>query len=285
MKKQTLSDFLYLNLSIFCISTSGVLGKSIPLNPEVIIFWRSFLAIPFFIIYLYFRKQSILSLGQLNCSILLAGILMGVHWVTYFYSLQWSNVAIGMLSLFTFPIITAFLEPFFFPVTFQIKHLFIGLLTLLGIYFLVPSVTYLDSYGWAVAMGIFSALCYALRNLILKKSLQAQGGTQLMLSQVIIISLCFSPWFSTDQLITNKSTWQSILFLSLITTVVGHSLFLNSLGRFNITTASIFSTIQPLHGIAIAFFMIGEIPYWGAYLGGSLILCAVFIEQIWTRQN
>ena len=53
---------------------------------------------------------------------------MGTHWVTYFYALQWSNVAIGMLSLFTYPVITALLEPLFFNTRFQLRHLILGAL-------------------------------------------------------------------------------------------------------------------------------------------------------------
>ena len=41
---------------------------------------------------------------------------MGGHWITYFYALKFSNVAIGMLSLYTFPVMTALLEPFFIKV-------------------------------------------------------------------------------------------------------------------------------------------------------------------------
>jgi len=44
---------------------------------------------------------------------------MGGHWITYFYALKLSNVAIGMLSLFAYPIFTALLEPFFIKVKFD----------------------------------------------------------------------------------------------------------------------------------------------------------------------
>ena len=41
---------------------------------------------------------------------------MGAHWVTYFYALKLSNVALGVLSLYTFPIFTAILEPVFLKI-------------------------------------------------------------------------------------------------------------------------------------------------------------------------
>ena len=63
---------------------------------------------------------------------------MTTHWVTYFYALQWSNVAIGMLSLFTYPVITALLEPLILKTKFQKHHLILGFIVLIGVYFLAP---------------------------------------------------------------------------------------------------------------------------------------------------
>ena len=63
---------------------------------------------------------------------------MVAHWVTYFYALKLSNVAIGMLSMFTFPVMTALLEPFFTKQKINSIHIALALLVLIGIYFLVP---------------------------------------------------------------------------------------------------------------------------------------------------
>ena len=168
MIKGTSSHFILLNLSVLFISTSGVLCRWIALPPEVSIFWRSLIAIPLLIVILKLGKQSLGAVFQWEPKLILAGLFMGTHWVTYFYALQWSNVAIGMLSLFTYPVITAFLEPLFFKTRFEKRHLFVGGLTLSGIYFLVPSFTLAQTHGWALATGIFSAFCYAMRNLLMK---------------------------------------------------------------------------------------------------------------------
>lgn len=210
---------------------------------------------------------------------ILAGLCMGVHWVTYFYALQWSNVAIGMLSLFTYPVITAFLEPLFFNTAFNKRHLFVGSLTLVGIYFLVPSFDLAQTHGAALALGIFSALCYAVRNLLLKNAANKQSGLQLMLFQVVVISLCFMPLMSYETLEMSSPFWLPLLFLALFTTVIGHSLFLHSLKYFTVTTASLMSSVNPLYGILIAYFVLNEVPHWGVYVGGALILFAVILEN------
>jgi drug/metabolite transporter (DMT)-like permease len=42
---------------------------------------------------------------------LLCGLLMCVHWVTYFHAMQVSTVAIGMIALYTYPVMSVLLEP------------------------------------------------------------------------------------------------------------------------------------------------------------------------------
>jgi len=281
--KGTSSHFILLNLSILFISTSGVLGRWITLPPEVSIFWRSLIAIPLLIVILKLGKQSLGAVFQWEPKLILAGLFMGTHWVTYFYALQWSNVAIGMLSLFTYPVITAFLEPLFFKTRFEKRHLFVGGLTLSGIYFLVPSFALAQTHGWALATGIFSAFCYAMRNLLLKGAAQEQSGLQLMLFQVVIIALCFLPFMSFEKFEMSIPFWWALLFLALFTTVIGHSLFLYSLKYFTVTTASLMSSINPLYGILIAYIFLSEIPHWGVYIGGTLIIFAVLFENKFSR--
>lgn len=283
MIKGTSSHFILLNLSVLFISTSGVLGRWITLPPEVSIFWRSLIAIPLLIIILKLGKQSLSAVFQWEPKLILAGLFMGIHWVTYFYALQWSNVAIGMLSLFTYPVITAFLEPLFFKTRFEERHLFVGGLTLLGIYFLVPSFALAQTHGWALVIGIFSAFCYAMRNLLLKGATQEQSGLQLMLFQVVIIALCFLPFMSFEKFEMSIPFWWALLFLALFTTVIGHSLFLHSLKYFTVTTASLMSSINPLYGILIAYLFLNEIPHWGVYIGGALIIFAVLFENRFSR--
>ena len=75
----------------------------------------------------------------------------------------------------------------------------------------------------------------------------------------------------------------ALLFLALFTTVIGHSLFLHSLKYFTVTTASLMSSINPLYGILIAYIFLNEIPHWGVYIGGALIIFAVLFENRFSR--
>ena len=62
-------------------------------------------------------------------------------------------------------------------------------MVLVGIYILSPEFNIENSYVKGLLFGILSALCYALRNLILKRHVKNYNGTVLMLHQTIILTV------------------------------------------------------------------------------------------------
>lgn len=213
------------------------------------------------------------------------GVLMGAHWVSYFYALQWSSVAVGMLTLFTYPVMTALLEPLLLKTRWQPVHLVLASLVLLGVYFLQPTSGNSENHWDAVCIGLLSALAYALRNLLIKKRMAQYNGTSLMVYQTAIIGLVLFPFILTYPLDVTFEQWRPLVALALLTTAIGHSLFLGTFGYFNITTVSILSSIQPVYGILIGAVFLLEIPDPWSIVGGVLILSAVVIESIRVRHG
>lgn len=212
--------------------------------------------------------------------ILLSGVLMGTHWITYFVSLKLSSVAIGMLSVFTYPAITAFLEPLMLKSKFEKSNLFLGLMVLVGIYFLSPELSLKNDQFKAIGFGVFSALCYSVRNIYMKSKAAEYEGSILMVYQLIIVSLLLSPVFFITDLTGLSSSLPAILILALLTTATGHTLFIYSFRNFTISTASIISGVQPVYGILIGMIILGEYPALSTIFGGILILSTVIIESI-----
>ena len=281
MKNRHLYNILILNLGMLCISTSGPLGRFIPLPPPLIIWSRAFVAFLVLGAYCYWKKEKIRrGFVENRSTIIFSGTLLTLHWVTYFFALQWSGVAIGMLSMFTFPIITVFLEPLFFKTKFHPIHLMFGALILIGIYLLVPSFNYENVQTKGLFMGLFSALAYAFRNLIIKKNIQKFNGSLLMFYQMGITIILLFPVLMFYPLDTFTTQIPYLLFLGLVTTAIGHTLFLNCLTYFTVSTASIMNSIQPIFGIIIAFFFLNETPPASSLIGGGIILITVVIESL-----
>lgn len=281
MDNQHLKNLFQLNLATLCISTSGALGKFIAMSPSVIIWWRAFLA--FVLLFLFCKLKNINLKIQSKKDVptlVLSALFLGAHWITYFYALKLSNVALGMLSLFTFPIITTLLEPLFVKTKLSGIHILLGIMVLLGIYILVPEFSLEHTHVKGILFGLLSALCYALRVLLLKRHVTNYHGTTLMLYQLFVISIVLIPvlfLLDTSQIVTQ---YPYILLLALLTTAIGHTLFVQSLKHFSVSTASIIGSIQPIYGIIIAYFFLNEIPTMNTVFGGILIVATVIIESI-----
>ncbi|MDG1024091.1 MAG: EamA family transporter [Flavobacteriaceae bacterium] len=285
MKNQHYYYLTLLNLGTLCISTSGPLGRFIPLPPPLIIWSRALVAFLVLGAYCLWKKERIKKEFIKNSTTLLwSGTLLTLHWVTYFFALQWSGVAIGMLSLFTFPILTVFLEPLFFKTKLHPIHLIFGVFILIGIYLLVPAFDFESEQSKGLLMGLFSALTYALRNLILKKRIKKINGSLLMFYQLGTTLLLLFPVLMLYPLDSFSPQIPYLMFLGLVTTALGHTLFLNSLTYFTVSTASIMNSIQPIFGILIAFFFLNEIPPASSLIGGGMILTTVVIESLRSRR-
>jgi drug/metabolite transporter (DMT)-like permease len=285
MQNSTLKNISSLLLATLFISTSGVLGKYIAMPVEAIVWFRSVFAAIFMYGFCRFTKVDLRIKAKKDwIPFLLSALFMAAHWLTYFYALKISNVAIGMLSLFTFPIMTAFLEPLFSKSKFDPIYIFLGILVLIGLYILAPEFTLESAELKGVLFGLFSALCYSLRILILKQHVANYNGSMLMFYQTAIITVLLIPALFFVDVAGFQSQFPYLILLALVTTAIGHTMMVKSLKHFSAATASIISSIQPIFGIIIAFIVVNEIPTFNTYIGGSLILLTVVIESVRSKK-
>ncbi|SEE00838.1 EamA domain-containing membrane protein RarD [Tenacibaculum sp. MAR_2010_89] len=286
MQNNHIKNILGLLLATLFISTSGVLGRYIAMPSEVIIWFRSSFAMVFLFVFCKYKKIDIrIKSFKHYGPFIVGGVFMAAHWITYFYALKLSNVAIGMLSLYTFPVMIAFLEPLFFKIKFNPIYLVLGVLVLAGLYILSPDFNLENSNAQGILFGLLSALCYSIRLLILKQYVLQYNGVMLMFYQTLIITICLLPVLFFMDISGFQSQWPYLLLLALLTTAIGHSLMVHSLQFFSASTASIISSVQPIFGIILAFFFLNEMPTMNTFIGGSLILATVVIESIRSKKK
>ena len=285
MQNQHSKNIAVLLLGTLFISTSGVLGKYIALSPELIILCRAFLAGIFIYIFCKIKKVDL----KIKCkkdaiSFLISGFLMGAHWVTYFYALKLANVALGMLSIFTYPIITAFLEPLFTKQKLNLIHILLAVLVFFGVFILIPEFSFENDEFKGILLGILSAFFYAIRNLTVKKQVKNYNGSMLMFYQMIVVFILLIPILLYSDLSNVYSQIPFLILVALLTTAIGHTMLVNSLKHFSAATASIISSVQPIFGIIIAYIFINEIPSPNTFIGGSLVLLTVVIESFRSKK-
>ncbi|MEM7181665.1 MAG: DMT family transporter [Spirochaetota bacterium] len=283
--QQKWQQFLLLITSIIVMSSSGVLGTYISLPPPVTIWLRCLLGALLLYIIVIIRKIDIqISAGNDFRVTIASAALLGLHWVSYFYALSITSIAVSMLSMFTYPVITAILEPLIQKREINLLDMLLACIALLGVFFLIPEFNLKDKNTYGVGIGVISAFFYALRNILASRYQQKYSGITLMYKQLYWIAILFAPLLFLQDipkiLVTLAKQWQAVLILSVFTTALAHTLFLQSLQNFRITTASIISTLTPVFGILLGYIFLDQIPQSSAYIGGTIILTIAIVESI-----
>ncbi len=269
-----------LNIAIIFMSTSGALARYIDLPVPMIIALRSIIASVLIFLYCKWNNFDFKIKKKDRGVMLLSGVLLGLHWITYFYALILSNIAIGMISLFTFPIITSFLEPILLKTKFHKAQILLGASVLVGIYFLVPHFDFENDHSKAVLFGVISAVLYSLRNIITKSRIVDYNGSVIMFYQLLIVAIFLSPTYVLYDVTQIDNQLPAILLLSLLTTAIGHTWFIYSFKNFSTTSVSIMSSSQPIYGILIGIVFLNEFPTSSAIIGGLIILSTVILESV-----
>ncbi len=210
----------------------------------------------------------------------ISSILLSLHWVTYFQSIKMAGVALAMLSLFTYPIATAILEPIFFGTRHSRLELFFSILVLVGVALIVPEFSLANPSMQGVLLGLFSSVLYAIRNIMNRQHIAVYSGTKIMCYQLILSTLLLAPVLFVYSLNISAENWGKIALLALVTTAIAHTLFVQALSSFTTSTVSILSCLTPVYGILWAVWLAGEQLNENIIWGGLIIILTTLAQSI-----
>ena len=285
-------SLLTLYSAVFILSLTGYFSKVIPFNAVVITQIRCVVAAVFFAALFFILRRTMKLSSVKECiGVYILGILMGGHWITFFHSMQISTVAIGMLSLFCFPVITVLIEPIFKNDRLKGTDLLAALCVILGLFVMVFNELSTDlnqltqsSMIVGVFWGVVSAILFSLRNTIQKYYFDSVPSSALMLHQVIAIGILLLPFSDLSGLASsNVKIWFYIVLLGILPTAIGHTLLSYSLKKLTAKSVAIISCMQPLIAALIAWYALEETPSIFVVLGGMIILLVAIFESV--RQN
>lgn len=277
---------LEIHFAVFLFGMAGLFGKWIALPATLIVLGRVFFATLSLWIILRWRRRGI-SLGRRLDYLYLAllGVLLAVHWITFFEAIQVSTVAIGLLTFSTFPVFTALLEPLFFRERWLWQDLLLAAVTFGGVALVVPRFD-LDSVLtqgalWGVASGMTFAVLSILNRLYVQRysSLVIAFYQDLVATLVLLPALWWlRPVFSLEEILL-------LVLLGVVFTATSHTLFINGLKSVEAKTASVIASLEPVYGIIAAAILLGEIPSLRILSGGLVILLATTYTTFRSRKK
>jgi|TARA_R110002167_G_scaffold228396_5_gene433503 drug/metabolite transporter (DMT)-like permease len=270
-----------LHITVVLLGATALFSKIIPLSAVDITFGRAVVAclMLFSIVKLTGGKIRLASAKDYLVAIAL-GLLMALHWVSYFAAMQYSTVSVGMIALFTFPVITVLLEPFFEGIRLVWQDLLSAAVVFFGIYLIVPEVSIENDITLGILIGIASAFLYAIRNLTMRKYFSHYSGAHSMAYQTLVIVLCLSFFVSPNIVAASQQTYIWLAVLGTLLTALPHTLIATSLKHLRAKTFSLVACMQPLYGVILAILILDEQPTWQTFCGGLLVISAAIYETI-----
>lgn len=277
--------YLELHIAVFLFGFTAILGDLIQLSALLIVWWRVLLtsiSLAFIIrVGRLFRtlprKKVLMFMG--------IGVIVAVHWVTFYGAIKLSNASIGVVAMATTSFFTSLIEPMIMRQRVKWYELLLGLLIIPGIALIVNSTDLSMIRGLLV--GLLSAFLAALFATLNKKFIThsdersitflEMGSAWLFLSIVIpIYSLSYG--MPMDFWPPSLIDWGYLLILALLCTTLAYVLALRSLQHLSAFASNLSINLEPVYGIVLAWILLNENEELnsGFYLGSAIIVLAVF---------
>lgn len=273
----TNSVFL-LHLSVMLFGLSAVLGQFVDAPAAVIAGGRVLWSSAALLLFSLFRKSSL----KLRCKkdyavALAAGVVLAIHWTTFFQSIRTSSVAIGTITFSAFPLFLTFLEPPVFHEPLRPRNVVTALVLLAGVGITIPDFSLENQVTVGILWGLVCALAYAVLSLANRYLAGRYPAQTVCLYEQGTAAVVLLP-----ALLFSRTTWSlpnfaGIAAIGLICTAIAHSLYVAAQRHVKAQTAGIISGMETVYGILFALLFLGEIPGPRELIGGAVILgVAVF---------
>ena len=266
------------HLAVLLFGISGLFGKLLSMNPMIIVFGRVLFSSIFLFIIILILKKSLRLKSQHYFHLIIMGIVLAIHWSTFFKSIQMSTVAIGLLTFSTFPIFITFIEPYFFKEKIKSSDIISAIITFTGILLVIPKFEIGSMMG--VLWGILSGFTYAILSILNKRYVMEYSSITIAFYEQIIATIILFPFFFIQKPIFSNRDIVLLVILGVIFTGISHLLFINGLKNIKAHTAGIISSLEPVYGIFFAALLLKEIPSIREILGGILIFSTVVYTTI-----
>ncbi|WP_434558129.1 DMT family transporter [Pseudomonas sp. Z5-35] len=270
-----------LHIGALMFGLTGVFGKLAAASPAVIVFGRAVFAVLALAIFARFasstRWQKLRALDARR--LLLGGLLLAAHWVSFFISVKIAGVAIATLGFASFPAFTVLLEGLIFRERIRANEFLLVVLVSIGLVLVTPDFDLASGATTGLLWAVASGLLFSLLSLTNRAGSGHVPPVQAALCQNLVVGLCLLPMAAPQLSEVRPIDWLWIGLLGVFCTGLAHSLFVASLAVIKARTAAVVFAMEPVYGITIAWLLFDENPTLRMLLGGMLIIVAIVVSS------
>jgi drug/metabolite transporter (DMT)-like permease len=278
-------SYLHLHLIVFIWGFTAILGRLITLDALPLVWFRMLFAVIFIFIYIKYNKISIKLPKKIILKFLIAGLIIALHWFTFFRAIKVSNVSITLACLSTGAFFTSLIEPIFFGKKIIWYEIFFGLIVVFGlsIIFNVEG-KYVEGIILALVSAFLSASFAVINSKFVKEydstviSFYELSGGVLFFSFLLLFTDSFNLLFFQLSL-------KDLIYLMILSSICTAYAFIASTSVMKYLspyTVMLTINLEPIYGILLAVILFKNQEKMNPefYIGAIIILITVILNGI-----
>ena len=291
MQKNNLKHYLHLHFLVFIAGFTAILGEAISLGSISLVWHRMLIALVLTFLFLIFRKYDFKINLRDFFNFSLAGIIIALHWITFFEAIEQSNISITLAMFSTGAFFASLLEPIFFKRKIKPVEIILGCVVVCGVFIILKA--NINSFV-GVLLGIVSALLASLFSVFNGKLVQKNNPFLIsfyeFLSGVvfILLYLIFSDNLS-DLTISSVFSYDYlyVFILGSICTAYAFIASIYILKFLSPYTLVLTYNLEPVYGILLAIFIFPDTEKmeFSFYIGTLIIISTIIINSILKIKN
>jgi drug/metabolite transporter (DMT)-like permease len=159
MPNAKLKHYLQLHFLVFIAGFTAILGELISIGSIPLVWFRMLIAAIIMIFYIRIIKLKIDVDNRAKAKFFFAGIIIAMHWITFFEAINQSNVSITLAMFSTGAFFASFIEPLIFKRRIVWYEIVFGILVIIGVFLITQSeIRYLNGILLGISCAIFSSI-------------------------------------------------------------------------------------------------------------------------------
>ncbi len=286
MRNDKLKHHLHLHFLVFIAGFTAILGELITIEAFSLVWYRMLIAGVIMFVYIKIVKIDIRVSPKHILKFLLAGIIIALHWITFFAAINASNVSITLAMFSTGAFFASFIEPIFFRRKIIGYEIVFGLIVILGVVLIVNSeIKYLTGILLGISSAFFSSLFAVINGRFVEKHNATVISFYEFIGGVAFISvylLVSKNGFSNDFFDLPTTDWVYIGILASVCTAYAFIAAVHIMRYISPYTVVLSYNLEPVYGIILALLFFGESEMMSSnfYYGAILILLTVLAEAL-----
>lgn len=275
------SGLIDIHVAVLLFGLAGLFGKFLALPAWCIVLGRTgFAAIALGAVLLLTQPNKHPKNPKAMGLFGILGLILAVHWITFFHAIQVSSVAVGLLAFSTFPVFITCLEPWWFKEKRRPMDMVTALLVVLGLCIMV----YPSSIGGQVFSGAcwggLSGFTFAILSLLNRKWVREYPPVVIAFYQNAGVTLLLLPMMAWVNVPIDTGQLGLLALLGVACTALSHALFIRGLTFVRAQLASLIACLEPVYGVLFAYLLLHEIPSVHTLAGGGVILMTTLLAMV-----